>query len=284
MQVERNVCHLLEAVAPSATQLLQIVDEHDPMPPGKCSGQDVLHAPPRGGHQLELRGGDFLLPFHNAAPLFLGHLAPVDPAEVDDAAVRHQAVGELRGAGFEAVKADFVVLPHERRHLQRQRGLARGRPPGNDHKVAVIRVQAAIQLVKAPADKSALFALLGVELHERLLHRHDLRGAFLAQDLARLSQQVAPLCAGAHVCHLRRQFPQPCHARLLLHGRYVGAPAERGRRDLHALHEQVVILRAAHPPNGHRVHRSPSTEQLDRGVVYRAQLGDGEILRPGQAD
>ena len=284
VQVERNIGHLLEPVAPAPAQLLQVVDEHDPLPPRQRGGQDILHAPARRMDQLQIGRGDLLFPRRRPLPFLVGHFAPVDARKIDDAAVRHQAVGQLCGAGLQTVKADPLLLPHVRRHLQRQRGFARRGPPRQHHKIPVIRVQPPVQLVQPVADKFPLFPLLGEKLQQRLVHRHDPRPVFLAEYFARLPDQLARLRACPHPCKLLCERPQPPHPRLLLHSGYIRFPAERRRRDIHALQQQVVILRAADAANGYRVHRPSRRKQPHRRLIHRAQLGDAEILRPCQAD
>ena len=54
VQRQRNVGHLLGAVASSGANELQIVDEHDPVLPRQRGRQNIRHAPTRSRHQHQL--------------------------------------------------------------------------------------------------------------------------------------------------------------------------------------------------------------------------------------
>ena len=278
MQIERNARDLLESVLALALELLQIVDKDYLVTAAQRGRKDILHRPAACGDHLQIQRRNLTLQPDDALHFLLRQLALVDVPEVHDRTVGDQAVGQLGGRGLKAVKADLCALRHVRRHLQAKRGLARRRTARKNDKIAVVTVQPRVQFVQTVGDEFPLGRLVVVEFKHCVHHADNLCAATLSCGSRRLRYKHPSLRTGAARGKLCGDFVQAVDAGLLLHGADVGAPRSRRRRHVHALHEQVVVCRAANAADRDRVHRTPSREQLFGCLVDRAELRHGEVI------
>ena len=277
MKRERNICHDREAVASRSVKFLQVVNKHDFVPSAYRAVHDVLHAPPRRVHQLDVALGDLALQAVKPRPLLRRHLPAVDVAEVDDRAVRDDTVYQLGRRSFEAVKADFRAPPHVRRHLERERRLAGGRAACKDYKIAEVAVQATVESAEPVLDEFSLCRLLEGEGFKSLRQRDDFRALFFRRGLHRRGDELAPFLARAHLRELVSQLPQAADSRLLLHSLGICFPGARRAAYVHALHQQRLVFLADGGADRYRVERPAAVEDLACRGVHRPQLSAEKI-------
>ena len=250
----------------------------------------VRHRHAAGLNQVQLRGCQRPNPFRHGLPVCVRQAVVLLPAQRDAGHLGHIAVVQPVNVRLIAVKAHAHRPGHAVRQRQRQRRLACGWIPAQDHHVAAPRPYLLVQPVHppreivrragVPAEKVRIGVFQTPALDPRPLHQQGVGLVHTGPGLG--------LVPGLH--DAPGNLTQAVQPRLLPQDRRIVLKVRRRGRDVHQLH-QHVLLQPRHPrQHRHRVHVPALAENAlnraeDRAVSRRHKVVRRHLLqrRPHRA-